>query len=114
MRKLSAAWMTSLSLVFLLSIFVGPAMADQLDQFRKSGDVIERFDGLLEAAPNAPPAAQNLVRSVNAKRRNLYINRASKEGVPATEVAKVYAQQIYASAPKGTKFRTPDGRIVQK
>ena len=91
-----------------------PAMADSLDQYRKSGAIIERHDGLVEASGSAPAAAKALVQSVNAKRRKLYMDRARQQGVPASEVAKVYAQQIFASAPKGTKFRQPNGSIIQK
>ena len=107
-------WMTSFFAIIVLSMAAMPAMANSLDDFRKSGAIIERFDGLVEAAPSAPSAAKAMVNSVNAKRRKLYNDRAKQQGVPVSEVAKVYAQQIFANAPKGTRFRRADGSIVRK
>ena len=107
-------WMTHFFAIIVLSMIATPALSNSLDDFRKSGAIIERFDGLVEAAPSAPSAARTLVNSVNAKRRSLYNDRAKQQGAPVSEVAKIYAQQIFASAPKGTKFRRSDGSIVRK
>ncbi len=114
MQNTFFTWIASIAAVLMLTLFAGPAMADALDQYRKSGAIIERHDGLVEASGSAPAEAKALVQSVNAKRRKLYMDRARQQGVPASEVAKVYANQIYASAPSGTKFRQPNGSIVQK
>ncbi len=107
-------WMTHIFAIIVLSMIATPSLASSLDDFRKSGAIIERFDGLVEAAPSAPAAAKSMVNTVNAKRRKLYNDRAKQQGVPASEVAKVYAQQIFASAPKGTRFRKADGTIIRK
>lgn len=113
-RHLWALWLPVLALLAALGAFVLPAHADALDQYRASGEVIERFDGLLEAAPSAPAAARALVKDINVRRQAVYAERAKQNGVPASEVGKVYAQQIFAKAPAGTKFRKPDGTIIRK
>lgn len=107
-------WIAGIVTILMLSIFAVPAMADALDQYRVSGDIIERYDGLVEAGPSAPAAAVALVSTVNAKRQELYNNRASQQGVAASEVGKVYAMEIFGSAPAGTRFKQPDGSIIQK
>ena len=107
-------WVAGIAAILMMTIFVVPAMADALDQYRVSGDIIERYDGLVESASSAPPAAVALVGTVNTRRQELYNERASQQGVPASEVAKVYAMEIFASAPAGTRFKQPDGSIIQK
>ena len=107
-------WIAGIAAVLMLAIFASPAMADALDQYRVSGDILERYDGLVEAASSAPAGAVALVNTVNSRRQELYNNRASQQGVPASEVAKVYAMEIFASAPAGTQFRQPDGSIIRK
>lgn len=107
-------WIAGITAILMLTIFAAPAMADALDQYRVSGDIIERYDGLVEAASSAPAGAIALVGTVNARRQELYNSRASQQGVPASEVAKIYAMEIFASAPAGTQFKQPDGSIIQK
>jgi len=107
-------WIAGIAAILMLAIFAAPAMADALDQYRVSGDIIERYDGLVEAGPSAPAGAVALVGTVNSKRQDLYNSRASQQGVPASEVGKIYAMEIFTSAPAGTRFRQPDGSIIQK
>jgi uncharacterized protein YdbL (DUF1318 family) len=92
-----------------------PARADALDSYRASGVIAERFDGYVEVRdPNAPGDARALAQEVNAKRRNLYAKRASESNVPASEVGKVFANEIAKKAPAGTYFRRSDGSYVRK
>ncbi|HUS53985.1 MAG TPA: YdbL family protein [Thermohalobaculum sp.] len=94
----------------------GPARADeQLDAYRASGVIAERFDGYVEVRDaNAPSEARALVADVNAKRRALYDQRASGSNVPVAEVGKVFANKIVETAPPGTYFRQPSGSYVRK
>ena len=88
-----------------------PATAQSLDALRASGAVGERFDGYVQARDGS---AQGFVDQVNAKRREIYQQRAAAQGVPADQVGRVYAQQILSEAPKGTWFLDPSGNWMQK
>ena len=114
MKHTWASWTTLIVAILTLNTYATSAIAGTLDDYRSTGVIIERYDGTVEAAPSAPADAQSVVSEVNAKRQDLYNSRANQNGVPASEVAKVYAQQIFSTAPPGTKFRMADGSIVQK
>lgn len=114
MRHISSSWRAVTAAFFALMVFSGPVFADALDDYRRAGHIIERADGLVEAASGAPPAARALVERVNAQRRDLYQQRAAQQGVSVNDVAVIYAQQIRASAPRGTLFREANGRVVRK
>jgi uncharacterized protein YdbL (DUF1318 family) len=55
-----------------------------------------------------------MVEQVNAKRRQIYAQRASQEGVSADQIGRVYARQILAKAPPGTKFLQENGSWITK
>ena len=88
-----------------------PALAQSLDQLRASGAVGERFDGYAQALKSG---AAGTVKKVNAKRRQIYAERAAAEGVPADQIGRVYAKQIFAKAPRGTKFLQQNGAWITK
>ena len=88
-----------------------PALAQDLDALRASGAVGERFDGYLVARDGS---AQGFVDQVNAKRRQIYQQRAASQGVGADQVGMVYAKEILGDAPAGTWFQKPDGSWAQK
>jgi uncharacterized protein YdbL (DUF1318 family) len=110
--SLSRRFFLGLALAGLLSAGFGlPALADQLDDLRKSGAVGERYDGLLVARD---ASAGNFVQEVNAKRSSIYQQKATQQGVSVEEVGKVYAAEILKKAPSGTYFQRQDGSWVQK
>ncbi len=88
-----------------------PALAQSLDQLRASGAVGERFDGYAQALKSG---AAGTVKKVNAKRRQIYAERAAAEGVSADQIGRVYAKQIFAKAPRGTKFLQRNGAWITK
>ncbi len=88
-----------------------PALAQSLDQLRASGAVGERFDGYAQALKSS---AAGTVKKVNAKRRQIYAERAAAEGVSAGQIGRVYAKQIFAKAPRGTKFLQQNGAWITK
>lgn len=101
-------------LAALLSLFLAveqPAHAQSLDTLRASGAVGESLDGYLIARD---PSAQSFVNEVNAKRQQIYAQRAAAQGVPASEVGKVYAKELLQKAPPGTWYQSPSGGWVQK
>lgn len=102
------------ALAALLSLFLfaeQPAQAQSLDALRISGAVGENLDGYLIARD---PSAQSFVNAVNAKRRQIYEQRAAAQGVPASEVGKVYAKELLQKAPPGTWYQSSGGGWVQK
>ncbi len=88
-----------------------PALAQSLDQQRASGAVGERFDGYAQALQSG---AAGTVDQVNAKRRQIYAERAASEGVSPGQIGRVYAKQIFAKAPRGTKFLQQNGAWITK
>ena len=91
------------------------AQDSRLDDLRKAGAIGERYDGMAVVRPaNADATVKALVDQVNAKRKAIYEENAKKQGAPAQEVGKVYAQQIAGKAPGGTWFLGEDGKWVQK
>ena len=89
----------------------GPVLAQSLDQLRASGAVGERFDGYAQALQSG---AAGMVDQVNAKRRQIYAERAASEGASIDQIGRVYAQQIFAKAPPGTKFLQENGAWITK
>ncbi len=88
-----------------------PVLAQSLDQLRASGAVGERYDGYAEALQSS---AAGVVEQVNAKRRQIYQQTADKEGASVDQIGHVYARQIFAKAPPGTKFLQENGSWITK
>ena len=86
-----------------------PAAADALDDLRAQGQVGERFDGFAEARGGASKAARDLVKQVNAQRRQIYETQAQKQQVSVDQVGRVYANRIIKKLPKGAWVRTEQG-----
>ncbi len=97
--------------ILTLGLSGPPALAQSLDQLRASGAVGERFDGYAQALQSG---AAGVVDKVNAKRRQIYAERAAPEGVSADQIGRVYAKQIFAKAPRGTKFLQQNGAWITK
>ena len=104
--------LTFLTLAFLVLGLSGPpALAQSLDQLRASGAVGERFDGYAQALQSS---AAGTVDQVNAKRRKIYADRAASEGASTDQIGRVFARQIFAKAPPGTKFLQDNGAWITK
>jgi hypothetical protein len=87
-----------------------PAWAQSLEALRLSGALGERYDGLVVVRqPNAE--ANRLAAEINAQRQGIYKQRAAEQGVPADQVGRVYARQIFDQAPKGTWFLSEQGWV---
>jgi hypothetical protein len=101
---------------WVLCVAVPPAgAASTLDMYRAQGIVAERPDGLVEVRSGQTSAdAERLVREVNAKRFDIYRQRAASQGVPVEEVGKIYALELAGTAPAGTYFKKPDGGYARK
>lgn len=91
--------------------FTAPAWADALDDMRAAGKVGEGYDGFARARD---ASVQAMVDSVNAKRRAIYAQRASEQGISAAQVGTVYAGKIIAQSPSGTWVLDQNGTWRQK
>ena len=100
-------------LAFALALAGAPASAQSLDQLRKSGAVGEHFDGYA-AVRQGGGSARAVVDQVNAKRRQIYVKRASQDGLPVDQVGRVYAKTILGNVPRGTWLQDKSGRWRQK
>jgi uncharacterized protein YdbL (DUF1318 family) len=109
-------WTALLAAILLaMTLASGPAAAQSLDALRASGAVGERYDGLAAVRdPGASAQVRGLVDQVNAKRRQIYAQRAGQQGVPADQVGRVYAKEILQKAPPGTWFLNEAGQWVRK
>ena len=110
-RRLGFSLVVLIAMLIAAGLFVAPATAQSLDDLRASGAVGERFDGLAVARD---PSATSKVAEINAKRKEIYAQRAASQGVPADQVGRVYAKKILADAPPGTWFLAPDGKWTRK
>ena len=111
LRRNFARAMVLAATVLVLGLSGPPALAQSLDQLRASGAVGERYDGYAEALQSG---AAGVVQQVNAKRRQIYQQTADKEGASVDQIGRVYARQIFAKAPPGTKFLQENGSWVTK
>ncbi|NIA67123.1 YdbL family protein [Pelagibius litoralis] len=99
------------AIIVALPMLTAPAAAQSLDDLRASGKVGERFDGLAVARDSA---FADFVDEVNAKRQAIYAEQAGKQGIPASQVGAVYAQEIIEQVPDGTWILTDQGEWRQK
>ena len=98
-------------LLLVFALGSAPALAQDLNALRASGAVGERFDGYAQARD---ASAADAVRSINAKRQQIYKQRAAEQGVSADQVGRIYAKQIMQDAPAGTYFLSETNQWVQK
>ncbi len=85
--------------------------APSLDELRASGAVGEKPNGYAEALRSD---WLGVVDRINTKRYQIYAQRAAQQGATADQIGRVYAQQIFAKAPPGTKFLQENGSWIAK
>ena len=111
LRRNFARAMVLAATVLVLGWGAPPVLAQSLNDLRASGAVGERFDGFAQALQSG---ATGVVKQVNAKRRQIYQKTANKEGASVDQIGRVYARQIFAKAPPGTKLLQENGSWVTK
>jgi uncharacterized protein len=94
-----------------LPLLAMPATAQTLDELRAAGKIGERYDGFAAARD---PAMADMVKDINAKRREIYEAQAKKQGVAVDQVGIVYAGELLEKLPSGTWFLTPDNEWRRK
>lgn len=111
LRRIFSRALVMAAVVLALGLSAPPVLAQSLDELRASGAVGERYDGYAQVLQSSAAA---VVEQVNAKRRQIYAQRASQEGVSADKIGRVYARQIFGKAPRGTKFLQENGSWITK
>ena len=115
--ELSRRRFLALALALPLAMPSAAALAQSrtLDAPRSAGQVGERYDGYAMVRDAAKAASLGpLVDQVNAERRKLYAQRAATDGVPVDQIGRVYAGEIFKSAPAGTWFLQESGQWTRK
>ncbi len=116
-RNRSSSLSRRVLLALPLALFAAGAAAQNrvLDAPRAAGAVGERYDGYAVVRDQAQAAKLTpLVNQINAERRKVYSQRAAAERVPADQIGRVYAAEIFKSAPAGTWFLQESGQWVRK
>ncbi|MBX3615715.1 YdbL family protein [Nitrosomonas sp.] len=90
-----------LTIAFLLTftLYTSLAKAENLESLRASGAIGESYNGYVIARQ---PQAQAEADAINAKRRAIYQEKATAQGINVDEVARVYATEIVKTVPAGT------------
>ena len=100
-----------LALPVLFAQMPNALAADSLDGPRSAGTVGERYDGYAVVREGAGGDVQQLVASINAKRKEFYQSKANEQGVDITAIQVIYAKAIYDKAPGGWWFLTESGWV---
>lgn len=89
--------------LILATLAAMPVWADSLESLRASGAIGESYNGYVVARE---PGAQEEAEEINAKRRAIYQQKATAQGIDIDQVAKVYAAEIMRTVPPGTWIQT--------
>jgi uncharacterized protein YdbL (DUF1318 family) len=101
----------SLGLVIVALALASPASAQPQGAFANalaSGQAGERFDGYMGAVGSPPPELRRQLAAINLRRRNLYIELASRRNVSPDAVGLATACQLFASLPVGEAYLLRD------
>ena len=90
-----------------------PVLAQSLDEARQQGLVGELPNGYVGVVRSAP-GVQALVDSINAQRRQRYMEIAQANNVPLAAVEQQAGQQLIQRLPPGQYYMTPGGNWAQK
>lgn len=102
----------SLLLLCLLA-FNSAAFAISLDEAKAQGLVGEQLDGYLGLVVQNNEA-RKVVEDVNAKRKQVYLKLAQKNGVSAEVVAKLAAEKAAEKTASGHYIQNMQGEWVKK
>jgi hypothetical protein len=90
-----------------------PAWALDLDGAKRQGVLGEQGDGYVGVVKPSPAAAE-LARDINEKRRQSYADLAKRNGVSADSVARLAGQKLIDRAGPGEYVRPGGGDWVRK
>ena len=89
--------------LILTALAATPVWADSLESLRASGAIGESYTGYVVARE---PGAREEAGEINSKRRAIYQEKATAQGIDIDQVAKVYAAEIIRTVPPGTWIQT--------
>jgi uncharacterized protein YdbL (DUF1318 family) len=99
--------------ILLVALLAPPAAAiaqtAAVDAARSAGVVGERFDGYMGFAAPPSPAVRRQVQAINIRRRNLYIELASRRNVTPEVVGLATGCELLARIPVGEAYMLSDG-----
>ncbi|MEM7492260.1 MAG: YdbL family protein [Pseudomonadota bacterium] len=108
----SALAVTALSIT---AFPVANASGPVIDQAQKDGLVGERIDGYLGVVDqSADSDIKRRVNEINAQRRTVYGQLASREGVPVETIARLTGEKQIARAPTGSFVMRENGGWTRK
>jgi len=100
---------------FLVLMALPVLAADSLSQAKDAGLVGERLDGYLgTVASNPSQDVVQLVKSINAKRKDAYQEIAIQQGQPLHVVEKLMVKKLLERAEPGHYIMSESGRWIQK
>lgn len=99
------------SFVFAAAIIAEPAIAQSplVAQAITAGQVGERYDGYMGFAGTPSPELRRQVQAINIRRRNLYIELASRRNVTPQVVGMATGCQLLGEIPVGEAYLLEDG-----
>lgn len=98
-------------LISLVGLAAGPLAAQSLPLSAaiQAGQVGERYDGYMGIVGELPPDLRRQVAAINLRRRNLYIDLASRRNVTAAVIGLTTACSLFAQLPVGQSYMLSDG-----
>jgi uncharacterized protein YdbL (DUF1318 family) len=98
-------WLATLALSAAPAVAQSPSVAMAI----QAGQVGERYDGYMGYVGNPSPELRRQVSAINIRRRNLYIDLASRRNVTAQVVGLATACELFAQLPVGEAYMLEDG-----
>ena len=104
---MSSRWIWLVTLT--LSAAPAEAQSPGVTMAIQAGQVGERYDGYMGYVGNPSPELRRQVSAINIRRRNLYIDLASRRNVTAQVVGLATACELFAQLPVGEAYLLEDG-----
>ena len=103
--------MSSLRLLLLAVLAPTPAVAQTsvVESAIAAGQVGERYDGYMGLVGAASPQLVRQIQAINIRRRNLYIELASRRNVSPQIVGIATGCELLARIPVGEAYMLSDG-----
>lgn len=98
-------WIAALALAAVPAAAQSPAVGQAI----AAGQIGERYDGYMGYVGAPSPEVRRQVSAINIRRRNLYIDLASRRNVTPQLVGMATACEMFAQLPIGEAYMLEDG-----
>jgi len=105
--------MKKIGFTFIASILAFSAWAISLDQAKQQGLVGEMTNGYLGVVVESPEVI-SLVKMVNKKRKDIYLNLARKNKITMQQVTKLAGEKSISKTQAGHLIQNSAGKWVKK